>query len=119
MRRSTATLALLCVAQFIDVLGVTVAIVALPSIAEDLDASAQAAGWIVSVYALCFGGLLLAAGHAADRFGRRRMFTGGLVAFAAASLACGLAGSMPALLAALARSKAPRPPSSCRRHSRC
>ncbi|MDX6676107.1 MAG: hypothetical protein QOE31_159 [Solirubrobacteraceae bacterium] len=97
-----AVLALLCVAQFIDVLGVTVAVVALPSIGRDLGASASTAQWVISGYALSFGGLLLLAGRAADRFGRRRMFTVGLLAFAAASLACGLAGSIPVLLVARA-----------------
>lgn len=99
-RRPRAVLALLCVAQFIDVLGVTVAVVALPAIARDLGAGQAEAGWVVSGYALSFGGLLLPAGRLADRVGRRRMFAGGLVAFAASSLACGLAGSTPALVAA-------------------
>jgi len=102
MRRSSASLALLCVAQFIDVLGVTVAVVALPSIARELHAGPATAGWVISAYALSFGGLLLAGGRAADVFGRRRVFTAGLLAFAAASLACGLAGSAPLLVAARA-----------------
>ena len=100
MRRSTASLALLCVAQFIDVLGVTVAIVALPSIARALDAEPSTSGWVISAYALSFGGLLLAGGRLADLLGRRRVFVGGLLAFALASLACGLATSAAMLIAA-------------------
>ncbi len=100
MRRSSASLALLCVAQFIDVLGVTVAIVALPSIARDLDAGPSTSGWVISAYALSFGGLLLAGGRLADLLGRRSVFACGLLAFAAASLACGLASSAPMLVAA-------------------
>jgi EmrB/QacA subfamily drug resistance transporter len=90
-------LALLCVAQFIDVLGVTIVIVALPAIGHDLGLAEQDLQWVVSIYALCFGGLLLLAGRAADLYGRRRLFTIGLALFTVASLACGLA-SAPAML---------------------
>lgn len=93
-------LAVLCVAQFVDVLGVTVVIVALPAIAQDLEAQRTATQWVVSAYALSFGGLLLLSGRAADRFGRRRMFSAGMLAFGLASLACGLAPSVPVLIAA-------------------
>ena len=95
-----AVLALLCVAQFVDVLGVTVAVVALPVIAQDLDAAPSTVQWVVGGYALCFGGLLLLCGRVADLFGRRRLFVAGLVAFGAASLACGLAPTAGLLLAA-------------------
>jgi EmrB/QacA subfamily drug resistance transporter len=92
-----AALALLCVAQFIDVLGVTIVIVALPAIGRDLGLAEQELQWVVSIYALCFGGFLLLAGRAADLYGRRRLFAGGLALFTVASLACGLASS-PAML---------------------
>jgi MFS family permease len=97
-----STLALVCVAQFIDVLGVTAVVVALPSIGPDLRGGAEALQWVVSVYALCFGGFLLLAGRAADLFGPRRMFVGGLVVFASASAACGLAPSLVVMLGARA-----------------
>jgi EmrB/QacA subfamily drug resistance transporter len=96
-QRRWAALALLCVAQFIDVLGVTIVIVALPAIGRDLGLAEQELQWVASIYALCFGGFLLLAGRAADLYGRRRLFIGGLALFTVASLACGLAGT-PALL---------------------
>jgi EmrB/QacA subfamily drug resistance transporter len=95
--RRWAALALLCVAQFIDVLGVTIVIVALPAIGRDLGLAEQDLHWVASIYALCFGGVLLLAGRAADLYGRRRLFSTGLALFTVASLACGLAGS-PAML---------------------
>lgn len=101
-RRAALALAVLCVAQFVEVLGVTVAVVALPSIARDLGAGTATVQWAVTTYALTFGGLLLAGGRAADVLGRRSVFVGGLLGFAVASLACGLAPSAPALIAARA-----------------
>jgi EmrB/QacA subfamily drug resistance transporter len=95
--RRWAALALLCVAQFIDVLGVTIVIVALPAIGHDLGLAERDLQWVASIYALCFGGLLLLAGRAADLYGRRRLFAIGLALFTVASLACGLA-SAPAML---------------------
>jgi MFS family permease len=95
-------LALLCVAQFIDVLGVTVVVVALPSIGSDLGFANENLQWVVSVYALLFGGCLLLAGRAADAFGPRRLFMLGLGLFGATSLACGLAPSPLALVSARA-----------------
>ena len=93
-------LALLCVAQFVDVLGVTIVVVALPSLKHDLGLGTEAAQWVVSMYALCFGGFLIVAGRAADIYGSRRMFAAGLSLFGLASLACGLAGSPGMLIAA-------------------
>ena len=90
-------MALLCTAQFVDVLGVTIVIVALPAIGRDLGLAEQSLQWVASIYALCFGGALLLAGRAADLYGRRRLFAAGLALFTAASLACGLADA-PALL---------------------
>lgn len=95
-------LALLCVAQFIDVLGVTVVVVALPSIRRELGFAGEDLQWVVSVYALVFGGCLLLAGRAADAFGPRRLFMLGLGLFGATSLACGLAPSPLALVIARA-----------------
>jgi MFS family permease len=78
-------LVLLCVAQFVLVLDVTIVAVALPVIGRDLGFSDAALPWVVSAYTLAFGGCLLAAGRAADVYGRRRMFVTGLAVFAAAS----------------------------------
>src|SRR3954451_20338834 len=91
--------ALLCVAQFVVVLDATIVAIALPAVQADLGLSTAALGWVVTAYTLVFGGALLAAGRLADRIGRRRAFSAGLVLFAAASLACGLAPNGPALLA--------------------
>jgi MFS family permease len=100
--RRGAALALLCVAQFVDVLGVTIVIVALPTIGRDLGLAEQDLQWVASIYALCFGGFLLLAGRAADLYGRRRLFAAGLALLTVASLACGLAGSPMVLVAARA-----------------
>src|SRR5580693_4050492 len=93
-------LALLCGAFFMVLLDGTVTIVALPSIGAGLGLSGSDLPWVVSAYALAFGGLLLLGGRAADLLGRRRVFTGGLLLFTAASLVCGLAWSPAALFAA-------------------
>jgi EmrB/QacA subfamily drug resistance transporter len=93
-------LALLCGAFFMVVLDGTITIVALPSIGAGLRFSEQGLQWVLSAYALTFGGLLLLGGRAADLLGRRRVFMAGVVFFTAASLLCGLAWSSTALLAA-------------------
>jgi EmrB/QacA subfamily drug resistance transporter len=100
--RRPAVLALLCVAQFVNVLGVTIVLVALPAIQRDLGFSGAGLQWVASVYALAFGGLLLLAGRAADLYGRRRLFMAGLALFTSASLACSLAGAPWLLVAARA-----------------
>jgi EmrB/QacA subfamily drug resistance transporter len=87
------TVALPCIAQFVIVLDVTIVAIALPAIQADLGVSTTTLGWVITAYTLVFGGCLLAAGRLADRVGRRRAFVGGLVLFAVASLACGLAPS--------------------------
>jgi EmrB/QacA subfamily drug resistance transporter len=76
--------------------------VALPALQRDLGASATGVQWVVEAYALLLAGLLLAGGAAGDRFGRRKVFALGVAGFALASAACGLAGSLPALVAARA-----------------
>ncbi len=93
-------LALLCGAFFMVLLDGTITIVALPSIGADLGFSRQDLQWVLSAYALTFGGLLLLGGRAADLLGRRRVFMAGVLLFTAASLMCGLAWSPAALLAA-------------------
>jgi EmrB/QacA subfamily drug resistance transporter len=93
-------LALLCGAFFMVLLDGTIVLVALPSIGADLGLSEQGLQWVLSAYALTFGGLLLLGGRAADLLGRRRLFMTGVLFFTAASLLCGLAWSPAALLAA-------------------
>jgi EmrB/QacA subfamily drug resistance transporter len=93
-------LALLCGAFFMVLLDGTITIVALPSIGADLRFSEQGLPWVLSAYALTFGGLLLLGGRAADLLGRRRVFMAGVLFFTAASLICGFAWSPAALLAA-------------------
>jgi MFS family permease len=97
-RRRWAVLALLCVAQFVDVLDVNAVIVALPAVGRDLGFSPEDLQWVVTAYVLFFGGFLLLAGRLSDLYGRRRMFVVGLALFTASSLACGLAGSPLSLM---------------------
>ncbi len=93
-------LALLCGAFLMVLLDGTIVLVALPSIQADIGFSEHGLQWILSAYALTFGGLLLLGGRAADLLGRRRVFIAGVLFFTAASLMCGLAWSPAALLAA-------------------
>src|ERR1035438_22181 len=86
-----AGLALILVAAFMVVLDFSIVNVALPSIQRELGFAASAVQWVVTGYAITFGGLLILGGRAADLFGRRRMFVAGLIIFSAASLAGGLA----------------------------
>src|SRR5437773_10472520 len=92
-RRRWIALALLCFAQFIVVLDASIVNVALPSIGKGLDFSQQNLTWVVNAYVLTFGGFLLLGGRLADVLGRRRVFMSGLILFALASLAGGLAQS--------------------------
>jgi EmrB/QacA subfamily drug resistance transporter len=94
------SLGLLCGAFFMVILDATIVLVALPSIQADIGFSEQGLQWVLSAYALTFGGLLLLGGRAADLLGRRRLFVTGVLLFTAASLVCGLAWSPAALLAA-------------------
>jgi EmrB/QacA subfamily drug resistance transporter len=93
-------LTVVALAQFMVVLDVTIANVALPAIRSDLGFSADGLQWVINAYTLAFGGLLLLGGRSADLLGRRRVFFAGLGLFAAASLAGGLAGSPATLIAA-------------------
>jgi EmrB/QacA subfamily drug resistance transporter len=95
-------LALLCVAQFVVVLDASIVNVALPTIGEALDFSEGNLPWVVNAYVLTFGGFLLLGGRLADLLGRRRVFMAGLVLFAIASLAGGLATNSGQLIAARA-----------------
>ncbi|MEV4617010.1 MFS transporter [Kitasatospora sp. NPDC049258] len=96
-RRSGLLLALLAFAQLIVSIDYNIVYVALPEIGSGLGFSSQTLQWVVSAYAVAFGGFLLFGGRASDLFGRRRMFVLGLSLYAVSSLVGGLAGS-PALL---------------------
>src|SRR3954463_5696463 len=95
-------LALLAAAQFVVVLDASIVNVALPSIGKDLNFSQDNLSWVVNAYVLTFGGFLLLGGRIADVVGRGRLFIVGLILFAAASLAGGLAQSAGWLVAARA-----------------
>jgi len=93
-------LVLISVAQLMVVLDGTIVNIALPFVQHDLDISDANLRWVVTGYALAFGSLLLLGGRLGDLYGRRRIFTVGLVIFAVASLLGGLATNEPLLLAA-------------------
>ena len=101
-RRKWLALALLCTVQFMVVLDIAIVNVALPSIQTDLGFSQENLQWVISAYALLFGGFLLLGGRAADLLGRRRIFLVGLAVFTVASLLSGLAWSEGALIGARA-----------------
>jgi EmrB/QacA subfamily drug resistance transporter len=83
--------ALLAVAYFMTIVDLTIVNVSLPTIGRDLHFSSTSLQWVVTAYALTFGGFLLLGGRAADLLGRRRVLIAGLGVFSAASLACALA----------------------------
>ncbi|WP_051796375.1 MFS transporter [Streptomyces sp. NRRL S-87] len=95
--RKWAPLTAVCLGAFMLLVDVTIVTVALPDIAADTHTGFADLQWVMDVYLLALSGLLLGAGSLADRIGRRRVYTGGLVVFALASLACGLADG-PVLL---------------------
>src|SRR5947199_1882295 len=96
--RRWSALALIVTAQFMVILDVAIVNVALPSIKTDLDFSQTSLQWVISAYAILFGGALLLGGRLADLLGRRRLFVGGLALFAVSSLLCGLAWSEGSLI---------------------
>ena len=95
-------LALLSAVQFMVVLDIAIVNVALPSIQVDLGFSQENLQWVVSAYALVFGGFLLLGGRMADLLGRRRIFLLGIVVFTLGSLVSGLAWSEASLIGARA-----------------
>ncbi len=100
--RPGLVLLVLCIAQFMLVLDISVTNVALASIQRDLGFAVGDLQWIVTAYTLVFGSLLIFFGRAGDLFGRRRLFVAGLVVFSVASLLCGLAQEPWQLVAARA-----------------
>jgi EmrB/QacA subfamily drug resistance transporter len=99
-RRGKLTLALVCLAGFLDFIDTTIVNVALPSIRQHLGFSEQSLQWVVSGYLLTYGGFLLLGGRGADLLGRRRLLITGTALFGLSSLVCGLAGSEGMLVAA-------------------
>jgi EmrB/QacA subfamily drug resistance transporter len=98
-RRRWWALALIVVAQFMVVLDVAIVNVALPSIRTDLHFSQESLQWVITAYAIFFGGVLLLGGRLSDLLGRRRVFIAGLVIFTVFSLLNGLAWSEGSLIA--------------------
>jgi len=96
--RRWSALALIVTAQFMVILDVAIVNVALPTIKSDLSFSQANLQWVISAYAIMFGGVLLLGGRLADVLGRRRLFIGGLALFTASSLLCGLAWSEASLI---------------------
>src|SRR5437764_1723792 len=95
-------LAIVCAAFFMTVLDVSIVNVALPSIGSSLHFSEANLQWVITAYAITFGGFLLLGGRSADLLGRRRMFYVGVTVFTIASFLCGLAWSEGVLIGARA-----------------
>ncbi|MDQ2984041.1 MAG: MFS transporter [Actinomycetota bacterium] len=91
-------LAVVGTAFFMTILDVAIVNVAIPSIQTDLHIKESTVQWVVTAYAIAFGGFLLLGGRMADLLGRRRIFVAGLILFTIASLACGLANSAEVLI---------------------
>lgn len=98
-RRDGPVVTLACTAQFVDVIGVTLLIVALPAVQHDLRLTGAMLAWVAGSYALVFGGVLVPGGWVADLLGRRVAFIGGSLLVAAGSGVCALARSGEVLLA--------------------
>jgi EmrB/QacA subfamily drug resistance transporter len=98
--RRWATLIVVCFAQLMIVLDVTIVNVALPSIQRDLGFSQADLTWVVNAFLVTFGSLLLLAGRLGDLIGRKRVFLAGLTVFTVASLLCGVAPSQGAMIGA-------------------
>ncbi len=97
-RRKWLALALLCAVQFMVILDIAIVNVALPSIQVDLGFSQENLQWVISAYALIFGGFLLLGGRMADIIGRRKLFLIGLAVFTVGSLLCGLSWDEASLI---------------------
>jgi len=92
-------IAILCLVQFVDVLGVTELLSAAPRMLVSVSAPPTWAPALLTAYAMCFGGLLMVGARSGDRFGHRRMLLGGIGLFAAGSLLAAVAGSVELLIA--------------------
>ena len=92
MEKKWWTLIGVCAGMFMLLLDVTIVVVAQPAIQSGLHAGFSDVQWILDAYALTLASLLLTSGVLADRYGRKRLFTIGLLAFTGGSLLCGVAG---------------------------
>jgi EmrB/QacA subfamily drug resistance transporter len=99
---TTGVMLITAIAEFMLVLDVSIVNVALPSVGADLAVAQTELQWVVTAYALAFGGFMLVGGRAADLFGGRRIFLVSLSAFTLASLVCGLATNALVLIYARA-----------------
>jgi EmrB/QacA subfamily drug resistance transporter len=97
-RRKWLALAVIVAAQFMVVLDIAIVNVALPAIKSDLHFAQDDLQWVISAYAILFGGALLLGGRLADIFGRRLLFMAGLALFSVSSLLCGLSWSEESLI---------------------
>ncbi len=97
-RRKWLALAVIVAAQFMVVLDIAIVNVALPAIKGELHFAQQNLQWVISAYAILFGGALLLGGRLGDVFGRRRLFMLGLAVFSGSSLLCGLSWSEGSLI---------------------
>src|SRR5664279_4550608 len=93
-------LLVVCLAQFMVILDVSIVNIALPSIRGGLHFSTTGLQWVVNAYTLTFAGLLMLGGRAADLLGRRRVFLAGTAMFTLSSVACAVAGSQGLLIGA-------------------
>lgn len=98
--RKWLPLVAICAGTFMLLVDVTIVTVALPDMADGLDASLSDLQWVLSLYALVLAALVMTSGSLADRVGRRAVYLGGLVIFAIASVICGVAGNVGLLIAA-------------------
>jgi len=96
--RGWSALAVLVAAQFMVIVDIAIVNVALPSIKSDLGFSSEGLQWVITAYAILFGGTLLLGGRLADLFGRRRVFVAGVALFTISSLLSGLSWSEPSLI---------------------
>jgi EmrB/QacA subfamily drug resistance transporter len=99
-RHPELLLVVVCLAQFMVILDISIVNVALPSIRGSLHFSTLGLQWVVNAYTLTFAGFLLLGGRASDLFGRRRVFLAGTALFTLASLACALSSSRALLIGA-------------------
>jgi EmrB/QacA subfamily drug resistance transporter len=102
MTRANKLLVLVCLAQYMVILDVSIVNVALPAIHDDLGFSTAGLQWVVNAYTLTFAGFLMLGGRASDLLGRRRVFLGGTAVFVVASLVSAVADSQAVLLGARA-----------------
>src|SRR5436309_10243869 len=100
LSQKTALLLVVCLAQFMVILDVSIVNVALPSIHDGLQFSTTGLQWVVNAYTITFAGFLMLGGRSADLLGRRRMFIAGTALFSLSSLACALADSRGLLIGA-------------------